>query len=79
MELPRSFSDVLIGFPCPACNGNGGFGMRRPDSDSGSSANFVPCGSCEGSGWKTMRAKELTPEQVKKLAAKIPGLAEAAV
>lgn len=72
MEPPRSFSDILIGFACPACSGNGGFGMRR--ADQGASANFIPCGPCEGTGWKTVRAKDLSPEQVRKLASKIPGL-----
>jgi hypothetical protein len=76
MEPPRHSTDLAIALPCHACNGNGGFGMRRPDTGSGgrpsASANFAECSTCEGSGWQLKRPSELTPDQVKRLLSKLP-------
>jgi hypothetical protein len=76
MDLPRSSTDIAIAFPCQPCNGNGGFGMRKADSGSGgrpaASANFQPCTTCNGTGWKHLRPSELTPDQLRKLQRKLP-------
>ena len=73
METPRHSTDIIICFPCKACNGEGGYGLRRADYNGGqrTPANFSPCSSCNGSGWDPKRPAELTNDQILKLLAKL--------
>lgn len=66
MDRPRSSSDNLILFACPACLGNGGYGTRSEIKNP-----FTDCGSCQGSGWIAKRIDELTPIQAHTLREKL--------
>lgn len=72
MDLPRDSSDIQIAIACPICNGNGGIGprtrLRNPD---GTSTNFSPCDSCNGSGWQLKRPSELTAMQLARIVPKL--------
>lgn len=84
MQPPRSITDILICHPCPACGGSGGIGDRSCRSSRDPNTGklipgrnpFVPCGSCDGSGWAAKRTTELTPAEADKLRSKLDSTVE---
>jgi hypothetical protein len=75
MNLPRSASDLCIIIACPACNGNGGFGIRREThAPSAGPSRFDPCGTCEGSGWQQLHPADLSAVQLRLLRHKLASL-----
>lgn len=78
MDLPRDSSDIQIALSCPACNGNGGFGVRKEGRTSSSFGKcpFDPCSTCSGTGWTLKRPADLSSMELGRLSQRLPLLLE---